>query len=66
VSRYNTSNSFTQNLIPGNNFNRTSNSISKTKNQQQRLNFTIDNKVSETFSYKYTPRFSKQHKTSNS
>lgn len=66
VSRYNTSNSYTQNLIPGNNFNRTSNSISKTKNQQQRLNFTIDNKVSETFSYKYTPSFSKQHNTSNS
>ena len=66
VSRYNTSNSFTQNLIPGNNFNRTSNAISKTKNQQQRLNLTIDNKVSETFSYKYTPSFSKQHNTSNS
>ena len=66
VSRYNTSNSFTQNLIPGNNFNRTSNSISNTRNQQQRLNLTIDNKVSETFSYKYTPSFSKQHNTSSS
>ena len=66
VSRYNTSNSFTQNLIPGNNFNRTSNSISNTRNQQQRLNLTIDNKVSESFSYRYTPNFSKQHNTSNS
>jgi len=66
VSRYNTSKSFTQNLIPGNIFNRTSNSISNSKNQQQRLNLTIDNKVSETFSYKYTPSFSKQHNTSNS
>ena len=66
VSRYNTSNSFTQNLIPGNNFNRTSNSISNTRNQQQRLNLTIDNKVSETFSYRYTPSFSKQHNTSSS
>jgi hypothetical protein len=66
VSRYNTSNSYTQNLIPGNNFNRTSNSISTNRNQQQRLNLTIDNKVSETFSYKYTPSFSKQQNTSNS
>lgn len=66
VSRYNTSNSFTQNLIPGNNFNRTSNSVSNTRNQQQRLNLTIDNKVSETFSYRYTPSFSKQHNTSSS
>jgi hypothetical protein len=66
VSRYNTSNSFTQNLIPGNIFNRTSNSVSTSRNQQQRFNVTIDNKVSETFSYKYTPSFSKQHNTSNS
>ena len=66
VSRYNTSNSFTQNLIPGNNFNRTSNSVSDTRNQQQRFNATIDNKVSETFSFKYTPSVSVQHNTSNS
>jgi hypothetical protein len=66
VSRFNTSNSFTQNLIPGNNFNRTSNSVSNTRNQQQRFNATIDNKVSETFSYKFTPSVSVQHNTSNS
>ena len=66
VSRYNTSNSFTQNLIPGNNFNRTSNSVSDSRNQQQRFNATIDNKVSETFSFKYTPSVSVQHNTSNS
>jgi hypothetical protein len=66
VSRYNTSNSFTQNLIPGNNFNRISNSISNSRNQQQRFNATIDNKVSESFSYRFTPNFSKQHNTSNS
>lgn len=66
VSRFNTSNSFTQNLIPGNNFNRISNSISNTRNQQQRFNATIDNKVSETFSFKYTPNVSIQHNTSNS
>ena len=66
VSRYNTSNSFTQNLIPGNNFNRISNSISNSRNQQQRFNATIDNKVSESFSYRFTPNFSQQHNTSNS
>ncbi|MFZ9303489.1 MAG: outer membrane beta-barrel protein, partial [Sediminibacterium sp.] len=66
VSRFNTSNSFTQNLIPGNNFNRTSNSVSDSRNQQQRFNATIDNKVSETFSYKFTPSVSVQHNTSNS
>jgi len=66
VSRFNTSNSFTQNLIPGNNFNRISNSTSDTRNQQQRFNVTIDNKVSETFSFKYTPNVSIQHNTSNS
>ena len=66
VSRFNTSNSFTQNLIPGNYFNRISNSISNTRNQQQRFNATIDNKVSETFSFKYTPNVSIQHNTSNS
>lgn len=66
VSRYNTSNSYTQNLIPGNNFNRTSNSVSDSRNQQQRFNATIDNKVSESFSFKYTPSVSVQHNTSNS
>ncbi len=66
VSRYNTSKSYTQNLIPGNIFNRTSNSVSDSRNQQQRLNVTIDNKVSETFSYKFTPSISQQHNVSNS
>ena len=64
VYRFNTSNSFTQNLIPGNNFNRSSNSVSKNQNQQQRLNVTIDNKVSENFSYRFTPSFSKQRGSS--
>ncbi len=66
VFRFNTSNSFTQNLIPGNNFNRTSNSLSKSQNQQQRLNVTIDNKVSENFSYRFTPSVSKQRNSSYS
>jgi len=64
VERNNISNSFTQNLTPGNLFNRTSNSNNTTRNQQERLGMTIDNKVSENFSYKYTPNISNQHNTS--
>lgn len=66
VERNNISNSFTQNFTPGNLFNRSSHSNSTTKNQQIRAGATIDNKVSETFSYKFTPSFSTQHNTSNS
>ena len=65
VERNNISNSFTQNLTPGNLFNRSSNSNSTSRSQQVKLGMTIDNKVSETFSYKYTPSISDQHNTSN-
>ena len=65
VERNNISNSFTQNLTPGNLFNRTNTSNTTSRNQQERLGMTIDNKVSETFSYKYTPSISNQHNTSN-
>jgi hypothetical protein len=65
VERNNISSSFTQNLIPGNLFNRTSNSNNTNRNQQQRAGLTIDNKVSENFSYKYTPSFSNQHNVSS-
>ena len=64
VERNNISNSFTQNLTPGNLFNRINSSNTTTKNQQERLGMTIDNKVSESFSYKYTPSISNQHNTS--
>jgi hypothetical protein len=65
VERNTITNSFTQNLTPGNLFNRSSNSNNTSRNQQQRAGLTIDNKVSETFSYKYTPSFSNQHNVSN-
>ena len=65
VERNNISNSYTQNLTPGNLFNRSSYSNSTSRNQQVRLGMTIDNKVSESFSYKYTPSISEQHNTSN-
>jgi hypothetical protein len=64
IERNNISNSYTQNLTPGNLFNRSSYSNNTTRNQQLRIGMTIDNKVSESFSYKYTPSITSQHNTS--
>ena len=66
VERNNISNSYTQNLTAGNLFNRSSYSNSTNRSQQVRMGATIDNKVSESFSYKYTPSISRQHNTSES
>ena len=66
VERNNNSNSFTQNLTPGNLFNRTSNSRSVTRNQQQNYGSTLDQTVSETFSYKFTPSIGRQNGSSES
>lgn len=66
VERHNNSNSLTQNLTPGNIFNRSSNSSSVTRNQQQSYGSTIDQTVSESFSFKFTPSIGKQHSTSES
>ena len=65
IERNNISNSYTQNLTPGNLFNRRSYSNTTSRSQQIKLGMTIDNKVSETFSYKYTPSISTQHNTSD-
>jgi hypothetical protein len=64
VERNNNSKSFTQNLTPGNSFNRSSVSNSTTDNQQQKFGSVIDHKVSESFSFKFTPNITKQHNTS--
>ncbi|MEY3209056.1 MAG: hypothetical protein RL064_1087, partial [Bacteroidota bacterium] len=64
VERNNNSKSFTQNLTPGNSFNRSSVSNSTTDNQQQRFGSVIDHKVSESFSFKFTPNITRQHNTS--
>jgi len=66
IERNNNSNSYTQNLTPGNLFNRSSSSRSVTRNQQQSYGSTIDQTVSESFSYKFTPSIGKQHGTSES
>ena len=64
VERNNYSKSFTQNLTPGNSFNRSSVSNSTADNQQQRFGSVIDHKVSESFSFKFTPNITRQHNTS--
>ena len=66
VERNTNSLSFTQNLTPGNQFNRSSISNSNNRNKQQSFGATIDQKVSESFSYKYTPSLSWQQTISAS
>ena len=66
VERNNNSNSFTQSLIPGNLFNRSSNARSVTRNQQQSYGSTIDKTVSETFSYRFTPTIGRQNGSTES
>jgi hypothetical protein len=66
VERNNNSLSFTQNLTPGNQFNRISTSNSINRNQQQSFGSTIDQKVTETFSYRFTPSLSWQQTSSAS
>ena len=66
VERINNSISFTQNLTPNSQFNRKANSNSVNRNQQQSFGSTIDHKVSETFSYRFTPSLSWQETSSSS
>jgi hypothetical protein len=66
VERNNISNSFTQNLTPGNAFNRISNSNSIAGNKQQNFGSTIDHKVNENFSFRFTPSLGLQQTTNYS
>ena len=66
VERNNNSVSFTQNLTPGNQFNRSAIANSINRNKQQSFGSTIDHKVTETFSYKFTPSLSWQQTSSAS
>jgi uncharacterized membrane protein YgcG len=66
IDRLNKSNSYTQNLTPGNLFNRYDTSESKSISKQQSLGSTIDHKVSESFSYKLTPSIGTSNGTSES
>ena len=66
VERNNISNSFTQNLTPGNAFNRISNSNSIAGNKQQNFGSTIDHKVNDNFSFRFTPSLGFQQTTNYS
>ena len=66
VERNNISSSFTQNLTPGNAFNRISNSNSIAGNKQQNFGSTIDHKVNDNFSFRFTPSLGLQQTTNYS
>jgi hypothetical protein len=66
VTRNNNSFSKTQNLTPGNAFNRESKSNSIAGNQQQNFGSTIDHKVSDNFSFRFTPSLGLQQTTNYS
>jgi hypothetical protein len=66
VERNNISSSFTQNLTPGNAFNRISNSNSIAGNKQQNFGSTIDHKVTDNFSFRFTPSIGLQQTTNYS
>ena len=66
IDRFNKSNSYTQNLTPGNLFNRYDNSSSNSKSKQQSLGSTLDHKVSESFSYRLTPSIGISNSSSTS
>ena len=55
-----------QNLLPGNNFTKVSNSSSDKNSKQQRANFTIDSKIDSFNSIKFTPQFTTQQTDQNS
>jgi hypothetical protein len=66
VTRNNISSSFTQNLTPGNAFNRISNANSIAGNKQQNFGSTIDHKVNDNFSFRFTPSLGFQQTTNYS
>ena len=66
IDRLNTSHSYTQNLTPGNIFNRYDSSKSTSVSKQQSIGSTLDHKVSESFSYKLTPSIGISNGTSES
>ena len=66
VERNNNSFSKTQNLTPGNAFNRDSKSNSIAGNKQQNFGSIIDHKVSDNFSFRFTPSLGLQQTTNYS
>ena len=65
IDRNITSKSFIQNLTPGNFFNQNSNSYTQSKDLQGKFGSTLDQKVSDKFSFKFTPNITTQHSNSS-
>lgn len=65
IDRNMISNSFTQNLTPNNLFNQYANSNTQTKDVQGKFGSTLDQKISDKFSFKFTPSITKQHSTTS-
>ena len=61
IDRNMISKSFIQNLIPGNIFSQNSNASSRSKDRQAKFGSTLDQKVSDKFSFKFTPAITTQH-----
>jgi hypothetical protein len=55
-----------QNLLPGNNFDYVSNSINQKRVQQQRVNFSIDQRVDSFISFKIVPQITFQQNDNRS
>jgi hypothetical protein len=53
-------NTVQQNLLPGNNFTKISNSSAAKNSKQQRINLSIDSKIDSFNSIKFTPQFTTQ------
>jgi hypothetical protein len=59
-------NSYIQNLAPNNLFNQFTNTNSHTKDVQAKFGSTLDQKITDKFSFKFVPSITSQHSTSGS
>jgi len=65
IDRAMNSKSFIQNLTPGNVFTQSSNSSSQSRDRQGKFGSTLDQKVSDKFSFKFVPAITTQHGSSS-
>jgi hypothetical protein len=65
IDRNLNSKSFVQNLTPGNVFTQSSNASSQSRDRQAKFGSTLDQKVSDKFSFKFVPAITSQHGSSS-
>jgi len=65
IDRAMNSKSFIQNLTPGNVFSQNSNTSSQSRDRQGKFGSTLDQKVSDKFSFKFVPAITTQHGSSS-